>query len=343
MARRVGRAVLISSGLRVESLERPVRFIVKLFPVWVILFALLAFLLPDAFRPLGSYVPWLLGLVMLGMGLTMSLNDFKLVFSRPKDVIAGVALRYLIMPLVAFSISKVLSLPPSLAAGLILVGCRPSGAASNVMTFIAKGDTALSLTVSGVNTVLAPVLTPFIFLLLAGTLIPVNAGALLADILKIVLAPIAIGVIINMAAGDSIKKVVKFVPLVSVIAIILIIAAVVALSAAKLATVAAIAFVAVVAHNACGLALGYYGARGVGMTPAKSKAIAFEIGMENSGLAVALAIAHLNPVAAIPGAIFSVWHNFSGSLLAGYWGGRDQAEPHPIEVNAEPRKVARTH
>src|SRR5208282_1084560 len=128
---------------------------------WVILFALAAFLSPDAFRPLGSYVPWLLGLVMLGMGLTMSLNDFKLVFSRPKDVIAGVALRYLIMPLVAFSISKVLSLPPSLAAGLILVGCRPSGTASNVMTFIAKGDTALSLTVSSANTVLAPVLTPF--------------------------------------------------------------------------------------------------------------------------------------------------------------------------------------
>jgi bile acid:Na+ symporter, BASS family len=311
----------------VENSERIVRFITKLFPVWVILFALAAFLAPNSFKPIGGYVPWLLGLIMLGMGLTMSLNDFKLVLSRPKDVIAGVALRYLIMPLVAFLVSKALGLSPSLAAGLILVGCSPSGTASNVMTFIAKGDTALSLTVSSVNTVLAPLLTPFIFLYLAGTLIPVDASALLTDILKIVLAPIAIGVIINMAAGNAIKKVTTIVPLVSVVAIILIISAVIALSAAKLATVAAIAFAAVIAHNACGLALGYYGARGVGMNHTKSKAIAFEIGMENSGLAVALAIAHLNPMAAIPGAIFSVWHNFTGSLLAGYWGGRDAAAP----------------
>jgi bile acid:Na+ symporter, BASS family len=311
----------------VESFERMARFVTKLFPVWVVLVALAAFLVPGAFRPIGGYVPWLLGLVMLGMGLTMSLTDFRLVLSRPRDVVAGVALRYLIMPLVAFSVAKALSLSPSLAAGLILVGCCPSGTASNVMTFIARGDTALSVTVSSVNTLLAPLLTPFIFLYLAGTLIPVNAGALLFDILKIVLLPIALGVIVNMAAGDSVKRVVRVVPLVSVVAIILIIAAVVALSAAKLASVAVIAFVAVMLHNACGLALGYWGARGVGMNGARSKAIAFEIGMENSGLAVALAIAHLDPVAAIPGAIFSVWHNFTGSLLAGYWGGREEAEP----------------
>ncbi len=305
------------------NVQKVVKFVTMLFPLWVIVCAAVAYLAPDPFKPYSTWIPWLLGVVMLGMGLTMSLDDFKLVFKRPKDVIAGVLLRYLIMPGVAFLVAKVLGLPPSLAAGLILVGCCPSGTASNVMTFIAKGDTALSVTISSINTCLAPVVTPFIFLFLADTLIPVDAAALFVDILKIVLAPIAIGVAINMMAGDAVKRIISLVPLVSVVAIIAIITIVVALSAAKLATVAVIAFVAVVLHNALGLSLGYGASRGIGMTHRKGKAVAFEIGMENSGLAVALAIAHLDPIAAIPGAIFSVWHNFSGSLLAGYWAGRD--------------------
>lgn len=306
------------------NVEKIVKFITKLFPLWVFLCAATAYLMPEPFKPYAKWIPWLLGVVMLGMGLTMSLDDFKLVLKRPRDVISGVLLRYAIMPLVAFGVSKALGLSPSLAAGLILVGCCPSGTASNVMTFISKGDTALSVTVSSINTILAPVVTPFIFLFLAGTMIPIDASALFNDILKIVLAPIAIGVAINMMAGAAIKKITTFVPLISVVAIIAIITVVIALSAAKLATVAVMAFVAVVLHNSFGLGLGYGASRGVGMSHRKSKAIAFEIGMENSGLAVALAIAHLDPIAAVPGAIFSVWHNFSGSLLAGYWAGRDE-------------------
>lgn len=308
------------------NVQKAVKFVTKLFPLWVVLCAGIAYLAPEPFKPYGKSIPWLLGIVMLGMGLTMSLDDFRLVFKRPKDVLAGILLRYLIMPGVAFLVSRLLGLSPSLAAGLILVGCCPSGTASNVMTFIAKGDTALSVTISSINTCLAPIVTPFIFLFLADTLIPVDATALLIDILKIVLAPIAIGVAINMMAGAAVKRIVTFVPLVSVVAIIAIITIVVALSATKLATVAVIAFVAVVAHNSLGLSLGYGAARAIGMSHRKGKAVSFEIGMENSGLAVALAIAHLDPVAAIPGAIFSVWHNFSGSLLAGYWGGRDDDE-----------------
>ncbi|HWR40252.1 MAG TPA: bile acid:sodium symporter family protein [Patescibacteria group bacterium] len=307
-----------------ESIEKVSRFITRLFPVWVLLFAAIAFFSPEPFKPFGKFIPYLLGLVMLGMGLTMSLDDFKLVLSRPKDVLYGVLLRYLIMPGIAFCVAKLLGLPPSLAAGLILVGACPSGTASNVMTFIAKGDTALSVTVSSVNTVLAPFLTPYIFLLLAGTLIPINAEALLVDILKIVLVPIALGVTVRMLANQFAERMIKIVPLISVVSIIIIIAIVIALSAAKLATVAAIAFIAVAMHNGFGLSLGYGASRAVGMDHRKSKAIAFEIGMENSGLAVALAIAHLDPIAAIPGAIFSVWHNFTGSLLAGFWGARDE-------------------
>lgn len=306
-----------------NTIESIAKWITKLFPVWVVAFAVLAFYNPDPFKSSVRYVPYLLGLIMLGMGLTMTLDDFKLVFTRPKDVLYGVILRYVIMPGVAFGVAKLLGLPPSLAAGLILVGACPSGTASNVMTFIAKGDTALSVTVSSINTVLAPILTPFIFLYLAGTLIPINAEALLIDILKIVLFPIALGIIIRMAAAGFVERTMKLIPLISVVSIIAIISIVVALSAAKLATVAAIAFIAVALHNALGLSLGYGASRTVGMTHKKAKAISFEIGMENSGLAVALAIAHLDPIAAIPGVIFSVWHNFTGSLLAGYWGSKD--------------------
>lgn len=307
-------------------IERLVKIITQYFPLWVIIFAAAAFFQPDPFKPLGVYIPYLLGIIMLGMGLTMSLHDFKLVLTRPKDVLFGILLRYLIMPTVAFGVAKLLNLPPALAAGLILVGACPSGTASNVMTFIAKGDTALSVTVSSFNTILAPVLTPFIFLYLAGTMIPIQAGALLVDILKIVLLPVFAGIMLRMLASSFVDAFSKAIPAVSVIAIIMIIAAVVALNAAKLVTVAGIAFLAVILHNAIGLFLGYGASRGVGMSEGKARAISFEIGMENSGLAVALAMAHLDPMAAIPGAIFSVWHNFSGSLLAGFWSNRKLKE-----------------
>ena len=307
----------------IEKLGNIVKFITKYFSVWIILGVVAAFYQPEPFKPLAKYVPYCIMAVMLSMGLTVSLNDFKLVFSRPKDVFWGIVLRYMIMPFIALALTKVLDLPPVLAAGLILVGCCPSGTASNVMTFLAKGDTALSVTVSSFNTVLAPVLTPFMFLYLAGSIIPINTEALLLDIIKIVLVPVALGIGLRTLASDFVDKIMGVVPVVSVVMIVAVIATVIALSAAKLATVAVIAFGAVALHNAIGLGLGYGAAKTVGMGEKKSRAIAFEIGMENSGLAVALAIAHLDPVAAIPGAIFSVWHNLTGSLLAGFWGSKE--------------------
>ncbi|WP_110955130.1 bile acid:sodium symporter family protein [Anaerosinus massiliensis] len=302
--------------------EKISTIITRYFPLWVVFFAALAFFQPTPFKPLGTYVPYLLGLIMLGMGLTMSIHDFKLVLIRPKDVICGILLRYITMPLIAFLVAKLLDLPPALAAGLILVGACPSGTASNVMTFIAKGDTALSVTVSSFNTILAPIITPFIFLSLAGTMIPIQSDALLIDILKIVLFPVFLGIILRMLASTIVDRFSPMIPAFSVIAIILIITAVVALNANKLITVAGIAFLAVILHNSIGLFLGYGASRMIGMNESKARAISFEIGMENSGLAVALAMAHLDPMAAIPGAIFSVWHNFSGSLLAGFWSNR---------------------
>lgn len=303
------------------------KLITGYFPLWVVLGSILSYLYPGPVKPLGVYVPYYLGIVMLSMGLTMTLDDFKLVLSRPKDVAWGVIPRYLIMPLVAFSVAKILNLSPALAAGLILVGCCPSAVASNLMSFLSKGDTALSITVSSVNTILAPFLTPTIFLLLAGSMVPVNAEAMLLDIAKVVLFPICLGLIIRRIFDKSIQNILFIMPAVSTISLMFIITTGVAMNADRLANVALLAFVAVAAHNATGLLLGFLTARKLGgLNLYKSKAIAFEVGMENSGLAVGLALAHLDPMAAIPGAIFSAWHNLTGSALATYWAKRAKEE-----------------
>ena len=310
----------------IKYFEKLAAFICKYMTVWVLIAAAIAFVNPAPFKLVGPYISYMLGVIMLGMGLTMSLEDFRLVLTRPKDVFYGVFFRYLIMPLAGFFVAKLLGLPPALAAGMVLLGAAPSGTGSNVMTYIAKGDTALSITVSSVNTILAPVLTPYIFLLLAGSMIPIDATALLIDIVKIVLVPVTAGVALHMAAPKLVEKIIKIVPAVSVVFIIAILASVVALNASKMAMVALVLCVAVVLQNVFGLSLGYYSAKAVGMSPKKSRAIAFEIGMENSGLAVALALAHLDPMAALPAAVGTVWEYISGSLLASYWGGRPLEE-----------------
>jgi len=300
-------------------LEKMATLLTKMFPVWLILFSGLAFLYPDALKAQGYLVTYLLGIIMLGMGLSMTIEDFKLVLSRPKDVITGIVLRYTIMPLVGFCVAKLLGLPPALAAGLILVGCCPSGTASNVMSFLAKADTALSVTVSSFNIILAPLLLPITFMLLVGAEIQVNATAMFMDVLKIVFLPVVTGMLLRYFFNSAVDRCMKIVPVISVVAIIWAIAIVVALSASKLATVAIIAFVAVAMHNGIGLMLGYGASKAIGMGEQQARAITFEIGIEMSGLAVVLALAHLEPLAAVPGAIFSVWHNLTGSILAGYW------------------------
>lgn len=307
--------------------EKICKLITGYFPLWVVVGSILAYLYPGPVKPLGVYVPYYLGIVMLSMGLTMTVQDFKLVLSRPRDVVWGVVPRYLIMPFVALSVSKLLGLSPELSAGLILVGCCPSAVASNLMSFLSKGDTALSITVSSVNTILAPALTPAIFLLLAGSMVPVDTAAMLLDIAKVVLFPICLGLLIRRVFDQYIHNILFIMPAISTISLMFIITTGVAMNAGRLASVALLAFVAVALHNACGLLLGFFTARKLGgLNLYKSKAIAFEIGMENSGLAVALALAHLDPLAAIPGAIFSAWHNLTGSALATYWAKRASEE-----------------
>jgi len=298
--------------------------VIKISGVWyspiVVIFALIAYFNPDIFSLTAPYIPQLLGVVMLGMGLSLRKSDFADVFRRPRDISVGVLLQFIIMPALGFLIAHLLGLSPDLAAGFILVGCVPSGTASNVMTYMAKGDVALSVTVSSVTTLIAPFVTPYLFLFLGGKFIPVDATALLLDILKIVVAPVLLGAIIRHFFDEKSEKAARIVPLVSIAAIVVIVSAVVAVSSRKLTTMAGIVVLGVVLHNLGGYLVAYVAARKLcGMSRAKSRAILFEVGMQNSGLGAALAMTHLSAVAALPSAVFSVWQNISGPILASWW------------------------
>jgi BASS family bile acid:Na+ symporter len=288
----------------------------KTFTLWVILFAIVAYVVPESFKWIGGYVVPLLGIVMFGMGLTLSGNDFKEVFRRPKDVAIGVVCHYIIMPGLAFLLAWGLQLPPEIAVGVILVGCCPSGTASNVMVFLARGDVALAVSIASVSTLIAPLVTPLLILLLASKWVDIHMWSLILSIVQVVIIPLALGFIMKKFFRKQAESSVQALPLVSTIAIVMIVAGVVAGSQGKIATTGLLIFAVVILHNVLGFALGFFLSRLLGMDLSKQKAVAMEVGMQNSGLGVAIATANFSPLAAVPSAIFSVWHNISGSLLA---------------------------
>ncbi|WP_303961961.1 bile acid:sodium symporter family protein [Succinatimonas hippei] len=300
----------------VTSLGKLSAFFGKTFALWVIIFACIAYNAPSYFTFLAPYISILLGIVMFGMGLTLRAKDFSEVFTRPLEVIIGILGQFIIMPLTAWGLCKILGLSDEIAVGVILVGCCPGGTASNVMTYLGKGDVPLSVTVSSCTTVLAPIVTPALIYLFANQWVEVDPYGMFMSIINIVILPIVAGVIINSLFGKFVRNVVVALPLISVFAIVAIVIAVVAVSQQKIAETGLIIFAVVVLHNGLGLALGYLLAKVCGMTVAKRKAISMEVGMQNSGLGVALAMAHFSPLAAVPSAIFSVWHNISGPILA---------------------------
>ncbi|WP_026440499.1 ketopantoate/pantoate/pantothenate transporter PanS [Acidocella facilis] len=298
------------------------RAVTRLFPLWAILIAAAAFLAPSSFTPILPWVTLLLGLIMFAMGVTLTPADFRRVAQKPGPVLAGLGLHYLIMPLAAFIIAKLLGLPPQLAIGMILVGSVASGTSSTVMVYLAGGDVALSVTISAVSTLVGVVATPLLVQLYATHGIQVNVMGLLISIVKIVLVPVALGVAVNVLAHRLVRRVEPVLPLFSMVAILLIIAAVVAGTAHAIAAVGPIVLLAVVLHNGTGYLGGYWGGRLLGFDESVCRTLAFEVGMQNSGLAATLGKLYFTPLAALPGAIFSVWHNISGSLLAGYWSAR---------------------
>ncbi|HEP9284413.1 TPA: bile acid:sodium symporter family protein [Pseudomonas aeruginosa] len=292
------------------------RFVSASFPFWVLLFAILAFFRPAWFLPLTAAIAPLLGLVMFGMGLTLKGEDFREVARHPIRVLIGVLAQFVIMPGLAWLLCSLLQLPAEIAVGVILVGCCPGGTASNVMTWLSRGDVALSVAITSVTTLLAPLVTPALVWLLASAWLPVSFAAMFLSILQVVLVPNALGLLAQRLLGERTRQVAEVLPLVSVFSIVVIIAAVVAASQARIAESGLLIMAVVMLHNGFGLLLGYLTGKLTGMPLAQRKALAIEVGMQNSGLGAALANAHFSPLAAVPSALFSVWHNLSGSLLA---------------------------
>lgn len=296
----------------------------SLFPLWALLGACLAILRPEWFTGLKWAIIPLLGIVMFGMGTGLTAANFVDVLRRPGLIALGVGLQYLIMPLAAWALAHGLALPPELLAGMVLVGASPGGTAtaSNVICYLARADVALSITLTLVSTLTAIVATPLLTWLYAGQAIDVPALKMLTDIFKVVLIPVALGIALNRYAGRSLERIKPVFPLISVAAIVLILAIVVALNAQRLGEIGPIVVLAVILHNALGLAGGYLSARAMKLDTRSARTLAIEVGMQNSGLGVALAMKYFGSAAALPGAVFSVWHNLSGSVLAGWWSRR---------------------
>ncbi|MEE0674464.1 MAG: bile acid:sodium symporter family protein [Ruminococcus sp.] len=268
-----------------------------------------------------AWINYLLMIIMFGMGLTMKPRDFAPVFTRPKEILIGCAAQFIIMPSLAFGLSRLFGLDPALTAGVVLVGTCPGGTASNVITYLSKGDVALSVGMTGVNTLLAPLLTPAITYLLLQTTVKVDVWNMFWSIVTVILIPIALGFLINMLFASYVSNVTVVLPLVSTLAICLIVASVVSHNAERIFSAGAIVLSVVILHNLLGYLCGFGLGKLFKMGPSKTKALSIEIGMQNSGLATSLAGTAFPQLAmaTVPGAVFSVWHNISGAILAGFY------------------------
>jgi len=302
-----------------SKMKRLCHYISEYMGILVLVAALLALAFPDVLKEIRpTVINYLLGVVMFGMGLTLNLQDFKIVFSRPKDILIGCLSQFTIMPLLAWSLARIFSLDEALALGVVLVGCCPGGTASNVITYLAKGDLALSVGMTGVSTLLAPFLTPLLTWALAGKSINVDMTSMFLSILWVVILPIIMGLIVKGLWPKFTEKATDYLPAFSSIAIALIVAIIIGANADKLIAGGFIIVLVVILHNIFGLSLGYLIGRTLRLSEPKKRAISIEVGMQNSGLASSLATIHFAayPLATIPGAIFSVWHNLSGAAVA---------------------------
>ena len=293
----------------------------------VLLIAVAALLLPKTCMWIQTgWVNYLLMIVMFGMGTTMKLSDFSVVFKRPRDVVIGCLAQFIVMPLLAFSLGKLFCLDNELLVGVVLVGTCPGGTSSNVITYLSKGDTALSVGMTSVNTLLAPLLTPLLTYLYLKTTVNVDIGSMFLSIIQVVIIPITLGLLINKLFGNITRKVSDALPAVSVTAICLIVASVVSHNSEKILSTGLIILAVVVLHNLLGYLCGYLIGVLFKMDLPRKKAIAIEVGMQNSGLATTLAGSAFPDLtmATVPGAVFSVWHNISGAVLAGFLNKKEQ-------------------
>lgn len=296
----------------------------KYFGIIAIIFLVLGMTTPDSFRwVLGkiggiSLLSLLLGVVMFGMGTTLSLHDFAIVLKRPKDVCCGACAQYIVMPSLAWGLCQVFQLDPALAVGVILVSTCPGGTSSNVITFMSKGDLALSVAMTAVSTVISPIMTPLLTFLLIGQRVTFDPVGMFISILQIVIFPIALGLLVKQFLPKLAATATDYLPALSSIAISLIIAGVIGASRDAILTSSGIILLVVILHNCLGYVLGFIIGHALGMSWKKMVAVSIEVGMQNSALATGLAKTHFAalPAAGVPGAIFSAWHNISGAMLA---------------------------
>ncbi|MGR9051887.1 MAG: bile acid:sodium symporter family protein, partial [Gammaproteobacteria bacterium] len=295
------------------------RKIAGLFPLWVFALVVIAYCVPDWFIPGKPYIVPLLAVVMLTMGMTLTFRQFKEVLARPGLTMLGVGIQFVFMPSAAFVLSKLLQLPPAQTAGMILVGCSAGGTASNVICYLAGGNVALSVLMTMTSTIAAVFLMPALTYLYLNQTLPVPAFDMMQSLVEIVLLPVVAGTAINTWFGRWVEKIEALFPAFSGLSIALIIAIIVALNHANLTTLSLPLLAAVVLHNLSGLMAGYGLPRLLRFDPVVCHTLCIEVGMQNSGLSVALALQFFSTAAALPGALFSLWHNISGSLLAAYW------------------------
>lgn len=299
--------------------DRSAKIAVTLFPL-IILGALIGGLLfPAQTAPLVKGVNYALMVIMFGMGLTLTPPDFGVIARRPWPVLVGVLAQYIIMPLAALAVTWAFRLDPALAVGVILVGCAPGGTASNVVAYLAKGDVALSVAMTAVSTLLSPLVTPILTKYLAGQYMPVDAAAMAKSIMMIVFIPVVLGLLLRSFLPKLVKAILPALPWISVFGISYAVIALVGASSTRILSAGLVVLAVVIVHNGLGLALGYFGAKGLKVGEKAARTTAIEVGMQNSGLAATLGATYFTPEAAVPGAVFSVWHNVSGSALAAFF------------------------
>ncbi len=289
------------------------------FPVCAILLSSIAVISPSIFITFKPAIMPLLSLVMFSMGMTLTWQHFKKALKRPFVIVIALFIQYSLMPLFAFLIALMLNLPRELMIGLMLVGCSSGGTASNVICYLARGDVALSIIMTMVSTLCAVIFMPFLAYLYLHQTVNVPIEDMMQTLLTIVLLPVLTGTAINSLFGAKLAGIQRFYPVLSAFCIILIIAIITGINHANLLNLTWHTTLAVAMHNSLGLLAGYFIARLFGYDETICRTLSIEVGMQNSGLSVALAVKYFNTVAALPGAVFSIWHNISGSMLAAYW------------------------
>lgn len=315
--------------MNMEFLKKVSQFLSKHTSLFVIAVAVITFFAPDLFAWVrGNNQTLIIGIIMFGMGMTLTTEDFRILAKRPLDIFVGALAQYTIMPFLAYSVAKLLHLPDGIAIGLILVGCCPGGVSSNIMSFLCHGDVPFSVGMTTASTLLAPICTPVMVLLLAGQRIQVDAFGMFQSICQSVLLPVAVGFVLNYLFGKKkgFKDVQALMPGVSVTGLAFVVGGVVALQGANFFKSGVAIFAAVLLHNGLGYLLGYGVGRLTRMSTAKKRTIAIEVGMQNAGLATNLATLHFSalPQAALISAVSCVWHSISGTLMAGFFAKLDE-------------------